>query len=137
MRLFEWKLYDAISSIFAVGASFFFAAIGTVASVFIQGRMLNVSIYVPDIFNNELYALHWIFTQLYYVVLMITQLHISFLWIFLPLFWWINNSKGNISSDLRKIFNFNNQINVGHFFPDPPVLDKIPSSYLISWSDGV
>lgn len=116
---------------------FFFAAIGTVASVFIQGRMLNVSIYVPDIFNNELYALHWIFTQLYYVVLMITQLHISFLWIFLPLFWWINNSKGNISSDLRKIFNFNNQINVGHFFPDPPVLDKIPSSYLTSWSDGV
>lgn len=35
---------------------FFFAAIGTVASVFIQGRMLNVSIYVPDIFNNELYV---------------------------------------------------------------------------------
>lgn len=116
---------------------FFFAAIGTVASVFIQGRMLNVSIYVPDIFNNELYALHWIFTQLYYVVLMITKLHISFLWIFLPLFWWINNSKGNISSDLGKIFNFNSQINVEHFFPDSPVLDKIPSSYLTSWSDGV
>lgn len=115
---------------------FFFAAIGTVASVFIQGRMLNVSIYVPDIFN-ELYALHWIFTQLYFVVLMITQLHISFLWIFLPLFWWINNSKGNISSDLGNIFNFNSQINVEHFFPDSPVLDKIPSSYLTSWSDGV